>query len=434
MVIPALSGEARRRGGRCRPLAAGLLLLALAAAPLGAQGASYSPVTGLRLTDLFFTGAGSTLKIQWDYPAGSYTFQVRRTVGAATTTLGTTQGRSWPDPVNFQLGTDYQYSVQVVNGPSGAGSSAAAAIRVRPGQAALLENGTVDSRTTDNNSAATLSNPVYRDYRFHGSTYRGGLFAGYSGDPSRVGRSFLKFQLPAPQAGENVWTGSVQAWWTRSFGNGSVEVGCQPVASAWNAATLQWTTAPGLNPASPSSRQTLAYPGTSGWFHWAVPVCACGSVFSVGMASTNEGSPGWAYFAKREFDAAKAPALLYATGAPLQLCGVLLNPTTVYGGVSPDPLRFPSTSTGEATLNGPAPAGGATVQLSSSNPTVALVVPTTVTIPEGQACAEFEVTTLPVTSVKTVTISASYGGVTKSAVLTVKPLPLNGGQAAPRRR
>jgi len=86
-----------------------------------------------------------------------------------------------------------------------------------------------------------------------------------------------------------------------------------------------------------------------------------------------------------------------------------LNPIAVSGG---------STSTGTVTLSGPAPTGGSVVSLSSSN-TLAAVVPATVTVPAGNASATFTITTLPVSASNSVTISASYGGGTRSATLTV---------------
>jgi len=58
------------------------------------------------------------------------------------------------------------------------------------------------------------------------------------------------------------------------------------------------------------------------------------------------------------------------------------------------------------------------VNLSSSNPSVA-AVPATVTIPAGASSAPFSVTTSPVTSTKTIAISAIYGSVTKSQNLKV---------------
>ena len=69
------------------------------------------------------------------------------------------------------------------------------------------------------------------------------------------------------------------------------------------------------------------------------------------------------------------------------------------------------------TLSATAPAGGATVTLSSSNTAVA-TVPSSVTVPAGAASANFPASTAACTS-GSATISGIYGGVTRSAGLTV---------------
>src|SRR5205807_465157 len=66
---------------------------------------------------------------------------------------------------------------------------------------------------------------------------------------------------------------------------------------------------------------------------------------------------------------------------------------------------------------------GAQVALSSTTPAVALV-PGSVTVPAGATSTIFTVTTSPVAATTAVTISASYGGVTQGAALTVTPPPL----------
>jgi probable HAF family extracellular repeat protein len=86
-----------------------------------------------------------------------------------------------------------------------------------------------------------------------------------------------------------------------------------------------------------------------------------------------------------------------------------LNPASLQGG---------SPSTGTVTLNQPAPTGGTTVTLTSSNTSIA-TTPANVIVPEASASATFTVTTKPVTTTSDVIISASAGGVTRSAALTV---------------
>lgn len=76
--------------------------------------------------------------------------------------------------------------------------------------------------------------------------------------------------------------------------------------------------------------------------------------------------------------------------------------------------------TGTATLTAPAPTGGFSLSLSSSNTKVA-TVPSLVRFASGSATATFTVTTLPVLSTQTVTISAKSGATTRQAALTIQP-------------
>jgi CARDB len=79
------------------------------------------------------------------------------------------------------------------------------------------------------------------------------------------------------------------------------------------------------------------------------------------------------------------------------------------------------------TLSAAAPAGGAVVTLSSSNPAAARV-PASVTVPAGQGFAAFNVTTFSVAADTAVTITGTYG-VSQTATITVLAAP--GGGTAP---
>jgi hypothetical protein len=95
------------------------------------------------------------------------------------------------------------------------------------------------------------------------------------------------------------------------------------------------------------------------------------------------------------------------------LVSLTLNPTSPTGG---------NHSIGTVTLSGPAPAGGAVVALSSSNPSVASVPHAgSVTVPSGAATATAVLSTHPVSTTTPVTIYARYAGVTRTATLSVKP-------------
>ena len=98
--------------------------------------------------------------------------------------------------------------------------------------------------------------------------------------------------------------------------------------------------------------------------------------------------------------------------AALSLSSLTLNPSSVVGG---------SSAVGTVILSGAAPSGGAVVTLASSNGTIALVPPS-VTVAAGASSASFTVATNSVTAKTSVTISALYGGSTKTAVLNVNPV------------
>jgi hypothetical protein len=96
---------------------------------------------------------------------------------------------------------------------------------------------------------------------------------------------------------------------------------------------------------------------------------------------------------------------------PAALDSLALDPATVEGQSSP---------TATVTLSAAAPAEGIVVTLQSGNPEVAKV-PSSVTVPSGSTTATFKVDTSTVSSERGVTIQATYLGVTRSAVLTVRP-------------
>ena len=88
---------------------------------------------------------------------------------------------------------------------------------------------------------------------------------------------------------------------------------------------------------------------------------------------------------------------------------VSLSPSSVTGGAN---------STGTVTLTTKAPSGGTVVTLKTSN-TSSSNVPSSVTVAAGATTATFTVKTASVFSDTTVTISATAGGVTKTATLTI---------------
>jgi len=107
------------------------------------------------------------------------------------------------------------------------------------------------------------------------------------------------------------------------------------------------------------------------------------------------------------------------TVEPAVLSSLALNPSSTTGGGS---------STGTVTLSGPAPAGGVTVALSSSNPSLA-TVPSSVTVPAGFTNAMFTVNTRMALCPNSATITASFSAVSQRANLAVMPIATLPSQA-----
>jgi hypothetical protein len=113
---------------------------------------------------------------------------------------------------------------------------------------------------------------------------------------------------------------------------------------------------------------------------------------------------------------------------PLAIGSIALQPPALFGGN--DGVGVVSLATGYV-----APVGGAFVTLANGNPSL-VSMPTSVTIPAGQTSTEFPIQTTTTGVTTPVNISASYGGVTKSAVLTVsapsQPVPISSVTLTPQ--
>ena len=103
-------------------------------------------------------------------------------------------------------------------------------------------------------------------------------------------------------------------------------------------------------------------------------------------------------------------AILLPTSGSPYVRSLTLAPVSLSGG---------GVVTGTVSLSGPAPAGGAMVYLSCTNPNAQ--VPAIVTIPAGTTSATFSIPTLPVWTEQSVSIVASFGGVSPWALLTLEP-------------
>jgi len=103
-------------------------------------------------------------------------------------------------------------------------------------------------------------------------------------------------------------------------------------------------------------------------------------------------------------------AALTVTPPPLALKDITVTPSSVLGTQS---------ATATVDLTGPAPAGGASVALSNSDPSAQ--IPASVAIAAGQASASVTVTTSSVSSIVTATLTAAAFGGTQSTTLTINP-------------
>lgn len=101
------------------------------------------------------------------------------------------------------------------------------------------------------------------------------------------------------------------------------------------------------------------------------------------------------------------------TVLPPVLTALTASPAIVRGGSS-------TKVTGTVRIGSPAPLGGLTVTLTSSNPSAA-APPSTVTVPTGRLAATFPVTHLAVTTDTPLAITATSNGTSKQAKLTVTP-------------
>ena len=130
---------------------------------------------------------------------------------------------------------------------------------------------------------------------------------------------------------------------------------------------------------------------------WGPTVTEIGHAFRVTVRATH----GYVYPASHQ--AGSNPATAVA------LASLTLSAASIKGGRS---------VTGTVALSAPAPAGSVIVTLSSSKTALASV-PSTVLVSEGTISNSFTITTSSTRKSASVTIAASYAGVTKSATLSV---------------
>ncbi|HYV12213.1 MAG TPA: hypothetical protein VE980_15040, partial [Pyrinomonadaceae bacterium] len=146
------------------------------------------------------------------------------------------------------------------------------------------------------------------------------------------------------------------------------------------------------------------------------------SVFSVPATVTMPGNTAWMQFQVQAGQVtAPTPVTLTATlnsGSasaqfnllPPALKSLTISPSTISGGAQPQ---------GIVMLNGQAPAGGALVSLTSNSPSVS--PPSSVLVAAGDFSASFAIPSSGVTANTTATVTASYGGASAQAQVTLTP-------------
>ncbi len=98
-------------------------------------------------------------------------------------------------------------------------------------------------------------------------------------------------------------------------------------------------------------------------------------------------------------------------------------PVVKLASIAVTPVQGGFATNGTVSLSIPAQAGGAVVTLTSSHPTK-VVLPTSVTIPQGSTSVVFPVTTTPVKNVLIVPITATYKSITVKGTATLYPAPV----------
>jgi hypothetical protein len=307
---------------------------------------------------------------------------------------------------------------------------------------------TADSRLDMRFSTATLLDYTFNAVPASTSTpaaptyYRGGLFAGYQQDSSKVGRSYLRFaNIATPDPSLLLWpVGGLQVFVPRLARTGSAALTTRKlIDDTLSPTSLVWSNAPAMG-------NSVARSGTISW-NSATPTKQWVSInvspdiqeaintdgtMALALMSNNETATGWVYVARPGYTDpgyslpansltppnGLAPFLLFATLGPgADLATISVDPTTVTSGNT-------TAVSGTVTLQSIAPTGGMEVSLASNNS--AASVPNSVIIPAGQNSASFDVTWSSVTTATTATITGIMGNI-KTATLTINPGSGGGG-------
>jgi hypothetical protein len=148
------------------------------------------------------------------------------------------------------------------------------------------------------------------------------------------------------------------------------------------------------NPSVVPVPATISMPGNTAWTQFQLQAGQVTAPTPVTLTATLNSGTASAQF----------------TLQPPSLKSITISPSTITGGAQPQ---------GIVMLNGQAPAGGATVTLTSSSPSVS--PPASVLVDAGSFSASFPISTNAVSANTPVTVTASYGGASAQAQVTLTP-------------
>lgn len=232
--------------------------------------------------------------------------------------------------------------------------------------------------------STTGANTVRNNVLLHQGTWRGGLLFGSSADAANVNSDFNIVGRVSPDNGTSSIT--LADWQARGFEPHSFTASLASLFISPSAADYH------LSEGSPAVDRGEILP--------SVDTDLEGQPRPMGLASDIG-----CYEAAGETASPPPPA-----PAPAVLAGITVSPTSIKGG---------KWVTGTVTLSAPVPENGATVALTSSNTTV-VKTPASVVVPVGATSGKFSMATYRVRRRTTVTVTATYGDVSKSASLKVR--------------
>ncbi|MDX6475434.1 MAG: hypothetical protein QOH95_945 [Gaiellaceae bacterium] len=176
----------------------------------------------------------------------------------------------------------------------------------------------------------------------------------------------------------------------------------QPITFNWNPASGAATYEVQIDDSSTFSAPLVRDATVSGSNMYVTSGLTSGATYWWRVRGVNSADQAGPFSAVRSFIAGDSPP-------PSELSTMDINPASVVGG---------NASSGTIVMSTPAPDTGAVISLSSSDPAVANV-PSTVTVPANSFTGTFTILTSSVAVSRSITITASYNGATRTGTLAV---------------